>query len=71
MIRKFNGNHAIKGRIQWQMQMFCNSGAITFEKGAKRNTCIIIVDESKISPKRELDYLYSHLIPKGREITGE
>jgi hypothetical protein len=70
MIKKFNGNNAMKGRIQWQMQMFCNSGAITFEKGAKRNTCIIIVDESKIE-KRELDYLYSCLIPKGREIKGE
>lgn len=69
MIRKFNGNHAMKGRIQWQMQMFCNSGAITFEKGAKRNTCIIIVDESKID-SINLKYLYSTLVSKGREITG-
>lgn len=71
MIRKFRGNHAIQGRIAWQMQMFVRNGAIKFEKGEKRNTCIIIVDESKISPKRELDYLYSALIPKGREIVGE
>ena len=67
MIKKFNANNVMKGRIAWQMQMFCNSGAIKFEKGAKRNTCIVIVDESQIE-KRELDYLYEKLLPKNREI---
>lgn len=70
MIRKFRGNNPIKGRIQWQMQMFVKNGGIKFEKGERRNTCIIIVDESKL-PKRELDYLYTQLLPKGREIVGE
>lgn len=69
MIRRFKGNNAIKGRIIWQMKMFVNNGAIKFENGEKRNTCIIIIDESKI-PQRELNYLYTKLIPnhKGREI---
>lgn len=69
MIRKFKGNNAIKGRITWQMKMFVNSGAIKFEKDEKRNTCITIIDESKM-PQRELNYLYTNLIPnhKSREI---
>lgn len=69
MIRKFRGNNVMKGRIDWQMKMFVNSDAIKFDNGKKRNTCIIIVDESKI-PKREINYLYKVLIPnhKSREI---
>lgn len=69
MVRKFRANNAIKGRVAWQMQMFVNSGAISFEKGEKRNTCFIIVNESQIE-SRELDYLYSNLIPnhKSREV---
>jgi len=70
MVRKFRGTHYMKGQIDWQMQMFVKSGAIKFEKGERRNTCIIIVDESKM-PKRELDYLYSKLLPKSREIVGD
>ena len=70
MIRKFNGNNVMKGRIAWQMQMFVNNGGISFEKGAKRNTCIIIVDESKITT-HELKYLYAQLLPENREIKGE
>jgi len=69
MIRKFRGSNVMKGRISWQMGMFVNSGAIKFEKGEKRSTCIIIVDESKM-PQREINYLYKALIPncKSREI---
>ena len=67
MIRKFNGNNYMKGQISWQLSPFVNSGAIKFEKGAKRNTCIIIVDESKIDPV-ELKYMYDKLVPVSREI---
>lgn len=67
MIRKFRGNNVMKGNISFQMQLFIKSGAIKFEKGERRNTCIIIVNESKI-PKIELDYMYSKLLPKNREI---
>jgi len=70
MVRRFRINHAIQGRVAWQMAMFVNSGAIKFEKGEKRNTSIAIVNESKI-PKIELDYLYSKLLTKNREIVGE
>lgn len=69
MIRKFNGNNVMKGKITWQLSAFVKLGAITFEKGAKRNTCIITVDESKID-KINLDYMYKVLLPINREITG-
>lgn len=69
MIRKFNGNNVMKGKISWQLSTFVRLGAITFEKGAKRNTCIIIVDESKID-KQNLDYMYKYLVSEGREIKG-
>jgi hypothetical protein len=68
MVRKFNGNNFMKGRIEWQLATFIGNG-ITFEKGTKRNTCIIVVDESKIDTTN-LKYLCGTLIPKGREITG-
>ena len=67
MIRKFNGNNVMKGQITWQLNMFVKTGAIKFEKGAKRNTCIIIVDESKIDTMN-LKYMYKKLIPVSREI---
>lgn len=66
MIRKFNGNNYMQGRIKAQMRNYLNKG-ITFEKGAKRNTCIIIIDESKI-PYHELKYMYKMLVPVNREI---
>lgn len=66
-IRKFRGNNVMKGNVSFQMQLFVKSGAITFEKGERRNTCIIIVDESRI-PRSELDYMYEKLLPSNREI---
>lgn len=67
MIRKFNANNAMKGRIIWQMGTLATDGAITFEKGAKRNTCIVIVNESMVDTMN-LKYLYGALLPENREI---
>lgn len=67
MIRKFNGNYYMKGRLSQQLSMFVHSGAIKFEKGTKRNTCIIIIDESKVGTLH-LKYMYNKLIPASREI---
>jgi hypothetical protein len=67
MIRKFNGNHTMKGNISWQLASFVNDGTIQFEKGLKRNTCIIVVNESKID-QTNLKYMYNKLIPVEREI---
>ena len=67
MIRRFNANNYMKGQITWQMGEFARNGAITFEKGAKRNTCIVTVDESMVD-ERELKYLYSTLLPENKEI---
>lgn len=69
MIRKFNGNNYMKGRISWQLEKYVDNGAIKFEDGAKRNTCIIIVDESQMDT-RSIRYMYNKLIPIGREIKG-
>lgn len=69
-IRKFNANNAMKGRITWQMGEHAKNGAITFEKGAKRNTCIVTVKEEMID-KQNLDYMYQYLLPQNREIKGE
>lgn len=70
MIRKFNGNNFMKGRISMQFMQFVNDGTIQFEKGKNRNTCIITVDESKIDPIN-LKYMYNKLIPIEREIIEE
>lgn len=67
MIRKFNINNVMKGKITWQMGTLATNGAITFEKGEKRNTCIAIVDESKVDTLN-LKYLYGALLPESREI---
>lgn len=67
MIRKFNGNNFMKGQITQQLSQFVNDGVIQFEKGEKRNTCIIIVDESKIDTTN-LKYMYKKLIPEEREV---
>ncbi|MER2008826.1 MAG: hypothetical protein ABS939_15350 [Psychrobacillus sp.] len=69
MIRKFNANNVMKGNITWQMGVLAKNGAITFEKGARRNTCIVIVNESMID-SINLKYLYSKLLPESREIKG-
>jgi hypothetical protein len=66
MIRKFNGNNFMVGRIGMQLPNFIGNG-ITFEKGAKRNTFIVTVDESKIDITN-LKYMYNKLIPVEREI---
>lgn len=66
-MRKFNGNNVIKGRVQMQMPMYIKSGAISFEKGTRRNTCIIIIDERKI-PKSEVSYLIEYVLGANREI---
>lgn len=66
-IRRFNANNAMKGKITWQMGELATNGAITFEKGAKRNTCIVTVDESKVDTMN-LKYLYGALLPESREI---
>lgn len=68
-MRKFNCNNHLKGRIIAQMQHFIDNKAIQFEKGLKRNTCIVIIDESKIEDY-ELQYMYQTLIPINREILG-
>lgn len=51
------------------MQRYVSNGAIQFEQGKKRNTCIITIDESRIEPI-DLKYLYNKLIPERREIKG-
>lgn len=66
-MRKFRGNNYMKGRISHQFPTYVESGAIKFEKGEKRNTCIIEIDEKNIE-KRKLDYIYNKLIPINREI---
>lgn len=50
-----------------QMRNYISRGAISFEKGAKRNTCIVVVNEDKI-PLHERKYMYKMLIPENREI---
>lgn len=67
MIRKFKANNYLKGRIIAQMEHYIQSEAIRFESGSTRNTCIILVNESKIKPY-ELEYMYKTLIPVNREI---
>lgn len=53
-----------------QMRPYINNGAITFEEGSRRNTCIIIINESKIPHQNEIDYLYDYLLGRSREIIG-
>jgi len=69
MIKKFHCNNHLKGRIQAQMEHYIQDRAIQFEKGSKRNTCIVIIDESKVD-EYELSYMYQTLIPTNREIQG-
>lgn len=80
MIRKFNINNNQKGRVMFQMEQLVLENAIQFEKGAKRNTCIMIVDEDMVreidsrdmgisSVVNSLKYLYS-LVNENREIVG-
>lgn len=68
MIRRFYCNNHLKGRIQAQMKHYIQDKAIQFERGSKRNICIVIVDESKINDEYELSYMYQTLIPTNREI---
>ena len=67
-MRRFRGNNNMKGRIQQQLPNYIESGAIQFEKGEKRNTCIITINEKMIDDY-ELQYMYKTLIPTNREIT--
>lgn len=66
-IRRFNANNVMKGKIVWQMGTLATNGAITFEKGEKRNTCIVTVNEEMVDTMN-LKYLYSALLPENREI---
>jgi hypothetical protein len=68
MIRKFNANNFMVGRIGMQLPNFIGNG-ISFEKGAKRNTFIVTVNENKIDTIN-LKYLYAKLLPENREIKG-
>lgn len=68
-MRRFRANNHLKGRIQAQMPHYIDSKAIQFENGNSRNSCIIVIDESKIE-EYELSYMYQTLIPTNREIQG-
>jgi predicted acetyltransferase len=66
-MKKFHANHFVKGKINSKLNMYVENGTVTFEKGLNENTCIVVVDESKITSKLHEKILID-LVGKHKEI---